>query len=984
MKRKDELKIEILSNIKDEIIDKQSAKRYALMNRKRRPKWIIPSSVAAVLLIAIMIPLFIVLFSKQVPVYEGMTVSTTYQPNKNTASSGGVTMLSASGSDRTQIDFLKNDNGNHNGHNKKPVEDIVDDEFSSSLTIPNQHMYYAKPSQDIYITVHISNPDSFEILSFTLNGKKYSSYMFEDGSDMENLILKVTVPESAEGITEYTIDAIKYVDGTDIKDVIMEGDRTIKVGVYSENQPNASVTQTETGFNVLSAKISISDELELIKRSGGTAYAIICNDEDLIDSKEIGDFTDFSYSYTGLELDTEYRLAVVALYDSFDGTGMNLYTLYESEINTQALLEITSLESKVSEISGEFVLNSDDDVTATNAKIELYLGHELIKTTTDSAFKFTDLKSYTDYTLKFSLDYDLGDGKGEQKLTATRQIKTKPDISALSCKVLNTSAIYEGDTIYLKVTINNPDAIAITSVTVNGIDCPVIGESTGNSLNIEVVNNGQFGAGRAMLKLESINSAEYRAPMLNDMSDDLFIYGEFAIEDVYFVNSKFEKVEWAFPSEEIFVMVSLKNPTGYKVISIDGYTNIKKYDDEHYYFSETSPSSDEWTISGNWSHSIKVTKAEYKDPLNENGEPISLELEYGIEAYLLVVDSDEIKYISSPKELMNISGGYYYELTQDIDLDGVNWKPIENFTGVLNGKGYTIKNLSIVGTGPSDYIGLFGILHGGVENLNFSGVNIIVNRDRLKCGAICGVLGDQHSTREAFIKNCFVDSTCTIVGNTDYDTYDFTEYSVGGLVGSIDSWSGKIIDCTNSASVSGNARYVGGIAGGGGPIINCKNTGNIKGCREVGGIVGGTGDEIINCENSGTISGGFNVGGIVGDAYRNVKGCKNSGTVNGIEIFFGPEGYNGASIGGIAGTFDGNIIIGQSTGIINCENVGDITGYNEVGGIVGYTSGKTEGCINSGNISAKDKDSLGGIAGGSYQEIIDCQDNGTITVIPYN
>ena len=47
MNRKDELKTEILTNIKDEIIDKQTEKRYRLLTMKRRPKWIIPSSCAS-------------------------------------------------------------------------------------------------------------------------------------------------------------------------------------------------------------------------------------------------------------------------------------------------------------------------------------------------------------------------------------------------------------------------------------------------------------------------------------------------------------------------------------------------------------------------------------------------------------------------------------------------------------------------------------------------------------------------------------------------------------------------------------------------------------------------------------------------------------------------------------------------------------------------------------------------------------------------
>ena len=79
MNKKEELKIAVLSNIKEEIIDKQSEKRYKLMTKKRAPRWVMPSSVAAVILVAIMVPILILLFAKQVPVYEGMTVSK-YKP----------------------------------------------------------------------------------------------------------------------------------------------------------------------------------------------------------------------------------------------------------------------------------------------------------------------------------------------------------------------------------------------------------------------------------------------------------------------------------------------------------------------------------------------------------------------------------------------------------------------------------------------------------------------------------------------------------------------------------------------------------------------------------------------------------------------------------------------------------------------------------------------------------------------------------------
>jgi len=104
--------------------------------------------------------------------------------------------------------------------------------------------YYALKNEDIYIHIHIDNPDGFEIVSFTLNGVKYSNYMFEPGSDLETLILKYNVGD-VNGLQEYTIDAIKYIDGEDIKDVRMKGDKTVKVYVNDDKQALSFMIETE-------------------------------------------------------------------------------------------------------------------------------------------------------------------------------------------------------------------------------------------------------------------------------------------------------------------------------------------------------------------------------------------------------------------------------------------------------------------------------------------------------------------------------------------------------------------------------------------------------------------------------------------------------------------------------------------------------------------------------------------------------------------
>ena len=80
MNKRDEMKINVISAIDDEIIERNAKKRYKLSQQgKRRPPsyyWIRWGAAAACLL-AVLIGVFgfMSLFAKQAPIYRGMTVS---------------------------------------------------------------------------------------------------------------------------------------------------------------------------------------------------------------------------------------------------------------------------------------------------------------------------------------------------------------------------------------------------------------------------------------------------------------------------------------------------------------------------------------------------------------------------------------------------------------------------------------------------------------------------------------------------------------------------------------------------------------------------------------------------------------------------------------------------------------------------------------------------------------------------------------------
>ncbi|MBQ9760978.1 MAG: hypothetical protein IJW16_06485, partial [Clostridia bacterium] len=184
--KQDDFSLEVIGNLDDEIVEKNLHKRFELLEKlkqktkriltKKQKMWMFGGGgVAAAVLLAFLGVFLFGILLKQVPVYTGMTVSK--NPTQVVANA---------------VDFEKNIYLDASGDIVTTAPSIVTEEaieeaVKDSLVVQGatEKMYYAKPNEDIYITIHIDNPDDYEILSFTLNGEKYSSYMFEQGSDME-------------------------------------------------------------------------------------------------------------------------------------------------------------------------------------------------------------------------------------------------------------------------------------------------------------------------------------------------------------------------------------------------------------------------------------------------------------------------------------------------------------------------------------------------------------------------------------------------------------------------------------------------------------------------------------------------------------------------------------------------------------------------------------------------------------------------------
>ena len=353
--------------------------------------------------------------------------------------------------------------------------------------------------------------------------------------------------------------------------------------------------------------------------------------------------------------------------------------------------------------------------------------------------------------------------------------------------------------------------------------------------------------------------------------------------------------------------------------------------------------------------------------------------------------------ISSAEDLNALRGsGEVFELTKDIDLSGVEWTPIEGFTGTLIGNGYAIKNLTI-DTMDSN-IGLFAQMKGSVENLVIKNAQITAS-GRTECvGILCGVLqgsvksisivagsinaensnyvgavaGKVSSLSEKTVTNLI--SSAEVVGR-DY---------VGGIFGTVspscdgEGDSATFSNIINLGAVTGE-NYVGGVFGnmyfnGSHAIVHYSypaymltigNEGNVTGKTYVGGIVGSgdtdtTASYIIDSYNKAVITAEAVAGCIAGYCDLTIENCANEGSQLIVTGFLNKDGEKLAYVGGF---------VGKGAVIRECTNNVDIAysgGGKYVAGIMGYSSGYPKNVVmdslhNKGDISGADY--VGGIFG---------------------
>lgn len=274
--------------------------------------------------------------------------------------------------------------------------------------------YFVTPDSEFYIVIHLDNPKQYEILSFTLNDYKYQAFQFEDGSDSNNLVLRMT-SESNAGLYEYTVSNIKYVDGDRIKDVDMSSaNRTVKVTVSYVDVPTVINEKYYLKYTSFTDTFTILDTYNL----GENFKYSVSGDNDFYYVKDI-DASTTSVTIDGLRMHGNYYVEITCDYDCLDGNGTQNRVIYSQYISTLFSASINISDVKADSFTYTF---SSENEEVELIKADLYQNDELINSSTNSNDTFSGLLSNTYYYIEASYKY----GTYEDKVTTTAYTDSYP------------------------------------------------------------------------------------------------------------------------------------------------------------------------------------------------------------------------------------------------------------------------------------------------------------------------------------------------------------------------------------------------------------------------------------------------------------------------------------------------------------------------------------------------------------------------------
>ena len=223
--------------------------------------------------------------------------------------------------------------------------------------------------------------------------------------------------------------------------------------------------------------------------------------------------------------------------------------------------------------------------------------------------------------------------------------------------------------------------------------------------------------------------------------------------------------------------------------------------------------------------------------------------------YLIADASEWLTFVDMAKE--KDFAGQYVVLESDIDFKNVTVAPVEGFAGTFDGKFYTIKNLTMSGSGD---IGLFCSLgdNATIKNMVIKASSFTAKDNWIAPVACC------TNGKNVIISNIYVDRDVTITSKKSDTSY------AAGILGGVYGTNAIVTvdNCVFAGTVVASGMYAAGIvgcaeSGNTTTVSNCMNIGTINGSNDyVAGIAVGAGLTVENCVSVGKVCGDKYVGGI--------------------------------------------------------------------------------------------------------------------------
>ena len=322
----------------------------------------------------------------------------------------------------------------------KVVKRLNDEELERrvlySAPMVSSTMVTVEKGSVFYLVISISNPSEYEILSFTLNGVKYASYMFESGSTFEKLILAQKAT-STPGIYNLTLDEMKYVDSRNkIRNISMSESTSITYCVKSNYEPVFSIKNEKIYASSYSFEIVIEDS-DHILTDQTLIITFVSAVQELKKEVQLTDIhgpITFENIYPG----TDYVLEIYSQFDKYDGHGLNYYGLFSKAVTTPSLVKVGSLKVFDDGIYSKFIVAGDTSFGISFTSLKLYDASGVLKATKDnvSEYFFTVEDKSNSYYIRSEYTYIINTGTitsyTDSAVVSFEKIRPYIDISLIS------------------------------------------------------------------------------------------------------------------------------------------------------------------------------------------------------------------------------------------------------------------------------------------------------------------------------------------------------------------------------------------------------------------------------------------------------------------------------------------------------------------------------------------------------------------------